>query len=53
MRAAAQDFRQCATTAVRMGRLAVDLDFKGVGLGGALLANALLRSAQADSRRTP
>ena len=34
--------------AVRMGRLAVDRDFKGVGLGGALLADALRRCAQAE-----
>lgn len=31
--------------AVRMGRLAVSQDFKGMGLGGALLADALNRSA--------
>jgi ribosomal protein S18 acetylase RimI-like enzyme len=30
--------------AVRMGRLAVDNEFKGMGLGGALLADALTRS---------
>ena len=34
--------------AVRMGRLAVDRDFKGMGLGGALLANALQRAALAE-----
>ena len=31
--------------AVRMGRLAVDQEFKGQGLGGALLADALDRAA--------
>ncbi len=30
--------------AIRMGRLAVDNEFKGIGLGGALLADALTRS---------
>lgn len=34
--------------AVRMGRLAVDLNFKGRGLGAALLADALRRSATAE-----
>lgn len=34
--------------AVRMGRLAVDLAFKGQGLGGALLADALERAARAE-----
>jgi ribosomal protein S18 acetylase RimI-like enzyme len=34
--------------AVRMGRLAVDLAFKGLGLGGALLADALNRAARAE-----
>ena len=34
--------------AVRMGRLAVDQAFKGQGLGGALLADALDRSARAE-----
>lgn len=33
---------------VRMGRLAVDQDFKGQGLGGALLADALTRAARAE-----
>jgi predicted GNAT family N-acyltransferase len=33
---------------VRMGRLAVDQDFKGQGLGGALLADALARAARAE-----
>ena len=32
--------------AVRIGRLAVDLDFRGRGLGGALLADALKRVLQ-------
>ena len=34
--------------AVRMGRLAVDRAFKGQGLGGALLADALDRAARAE-----
>ena len=34
--------------AVRMGRLAVDQAFVGQGLGGALLADALMRSARAE-----
>ncbi|MHB1757586.1 MAG: GNAT family N-acetyltransferase [Leptospirillum sp.] len=34
--------------AVRMGRLAVDHSFKGQGLGGALLADALTRAAHSD-----
>lgn len=34
--------------AVRMGRLAVDQDFKGQGLGGALLADALERCIRSD-----
>ena len=34
--------------AVRMGRLAVDQRYKGQGLGSALLADALARSAQAE-----
>ena len=34
--------------AVRMGRLAVDNSFKGQGLGGALLADALIRAAHSD-----
>lgn len=34
--------------AVRMGRLAVDQTFKGQGLGGALLADALLRAARSE-----
>lgn len=33
---------------VRMGRLAVDREFKGQGLGGALLADALVRSARSQ-----
>lgn len=33
---------------VRMGRLAVDQAFKGQGLGGALLADALDRSARSE-----
>jgi len=34
--------------AVRMGRLAVDREFKGQGLGGALLADALDRAARSE-----
>lgn len=34
--------------AVRMGRLAVDQSFKGVGLGAALLADALRRAVKAE-----
>ena len=34
--------------AVRVGRLAVDRDFKGLGLGGALLADALERAIRAE-----
>lgn len=33
---------------VRMGRLAIDLEFKGKGLGGALLADALDRAASSE-----
>ncbi|MEO6351493.1 MAG: GNAT family N-acetyltransferase [Oxalobacteraceae bacterium] len=33
---------------VRMGRLAIDLEFKGQGLGGALLADALDRTARSE-----
>ena len=33
---------------VRMGRLAVDKEFKGLGLGGALLADALDRAARSE-----
>jgi ribosomal protein S18 acetylase RimI-like enzyme len=40
--------RYHSVPAVRMGRLAVDRDFKGVGLGGALLADALRRSTRAE-----
>jgi len=32
----------------RMGRLAVDLEFKGQGLGGALLADALARAKRSE-----
>ena len=34
--------------AVRMGRLAVDRRFKGMGLGAALLADALTRAARSE-----
>ena len=40
--------RYPSVPAVRMGRLAVDLKFKGQGLGGALLADALERSLNAE-----
>jgi GNAT superfamily N-acetyltransferase len=33
---------------VRLGRLAVDLDFKGQGLGGALLADAIYRATHSE-----
>lgn len=33
---------------IRMGRLAVDQTFKGIGLGGALLADALDRSSRSE-----
>jgi ribosomal protein S18 acetylase RimI-like enzyme len=40
--------RYPAVPAVRMGRLAVDQDFKGQGLGAALLADALARAARSE-----
>lgn len=40
--------RYPTVAAVRMGRLAVDHLFKGQGLGGALLADALTRAAHSD-----
>jgi ribosomal protein S18 acetylase RimI-like enzyme len=40
--------RYPSVAAVRMGRLAVDGDFKGLGLGGALLADALDRTIRSD-----
>lgn len=40
--------RSPSVPAVRMGRLAVDEHFKGQGLSGALLADALARAARAD-----
>lgn len=33
---------------VRMGRLAIDLEFRGIGLGGALLADALERTSRSE-----
>ena len=33
---------------VRMGRLAIDHRFKGMGLGGGLLADALMRAARSE-----
>lgn len=40
--------RHPSVPAVRMGRFAVDLAFKGPGLGAALLADALVRSARSE-----
>lgn len=40
--------RYPSVPAVRMGRLAVDQQFKGQGLGGALLADALVRAAGSE-----
>ncbi len=40
--------RYPSVPAVRMGRLAVDQAFKGQGLGGALLADALDRAARSE-----
>lgn len=40
--------RYRAVPTVRMGRLAVDLSFKGQGLGGALLADALARCMRSE-----
>lgn len=40
--------RYRAVPTVRMGRLAVGLSFKGQGLGGALLADALARCARSE-----
>ena len=40
--------RYPSVPAIRMGRLAVDHNFKGQGIGGALLINALLRSAKSE-----
>lgn len=40
--------RYPSVPAVRMGRLAVDQNFKGQGLGGALLADALARAARSE-----
>lgn len=40
--------RYGAVPAIRMGRLAVDAEFKGQGLGGALLVNALRRAASSE-----
>ena len=40
--------RYPSVPAVRLGRLAVDRAFKGQGLGGALLADALARAARAE-----
>lgn len=37
-----------AVPAIRLGRLAVDETFKGQGLGGALLVDALLRAAESE-----
>ena len=40
--------RYPSVPAVRMGRLAIDQGFKGQGLGGALLADALVRAASSE-----
>lgn len=40
--------RYPSVPAVRMGRLAVDQSFRGQGLGGALLADALDRAARSE-----
>ena len=40
--------RYPSVPAVRMGRLAVDQNFKGQGLGGALLSDALDRAANSE-----
>ena len=40
--------RYPSVPAVRMGRLAIDQGFKGQGLGGALLADALARAASSE-----
>ena len=40
--------RYPSVPAIRMGRLAVDAAFKGQGLGGALLADALRRAISAE-----
>ena len=40
--------RYSSVPTVRMGRLAVDRAFKGQGLGGALLADALTRAARSE-----
>lgn len=41
--------RYPSTPAVRVGRLAVDLHFRGRGLGGALLADAAARGLRAEA----
>ena len=40
--------RYPSVPAVRLGRLAVDLTYKGKGLGGALLADAMERAARSE-----
>jgi ribosomal protein S18 acetylase RimI-like enzyme len=40
--------RYAAVPAIRMGRLAIDQAFKGRGLGGALLYDALRRAARSE-----
>jgi GNAT superfamily N-acetyltransferase len=40
--------RHAAVPAIRLGRLAVDHAFKGQGLGGALLINALRRATRSE-----
>jgi len=41
--------RYPAVPAIRVGRLAVDLRFRGQGLGGALLADAAMKGLRAES----
>lgn len=41
--------RYPSVPAIRMGRLAGELAFKGQGLGGALLADALIRAANTEA----
>jgi GNAT superfamily N-acetyltransferase len=40
--------RYPSVPAIRMGRLAVDQNFKGQGIGGSLLINALIRSSKSE-----
>ena len=40
--------RYPSVPAIRMGRLAMDINFKGCGLGGAMLADALARAVRSE-----